>query len=295
MSPEMLWIPLTVGAAFLQNLRSMLQKRLTGTLSVNGAAYVRFCYALPFAGAYLLMLTIAGEHLPSTTPAFWLFCGIGALGQILASACLLAAFTLNSFAVSTALSKTEALQTAVVGFLVLGDRLSTLAVLGVAISSAGVLLLGSGVHVRNLLKSGRGVALGLMAGAALAVAAVGFRGAALALPEGSAVVRAGLTLGVALCLQTLVMGAFLALRETGELRRVIGAWRSGLLVGMCGAAASAGWFTAMTLETAARVRALGQVELLFALLASGWVFREHVSPRELLGIAALVGGIYLLL
>lgn len=290
----MLWIPLTLAAAFVQNLRSVLQKRLTGALSVNGAAYVRFCYALPFAWAYLAVLTLL-ESLPEPTLAFWAYCVGGSLGQMFASACLLSAFTLRSFATSTALSKTEALQTAVIGLLVLDDRISPLAGLGIGISLVGVLLLMSGVSVRDALRSPRGLILGLLAGTGLAVASVGFRGAALALPEGSAVLRAALTLGVALVLQSLLMGAYLRWREPGQVTRVLSVWRQGVWVGLCGAAASVGWFTAMTLQTAALVRALGQVELLFALLASGWIFRERVRPRELFGITMLVFGIYLLL
>ena len=289
----MLWIPLTIAAAFLQNLRSLLQRRLTGALSVNGAAYVRFCFALPFAWLYLAGLAGSGG-LPDPGLGFWSYVVAGSLGQMFASACLMAAFTLRSFAVGTALSKTEAVQTALIGLVVLGDRLAPLAWLGVAVSFVGVLLLMTGVSVRDALKHRRGLTLGLLAGAGLAVAAVGFRGAALALPAGDAALRAALTLAAALTLQTLLMGGYLRLREPGEVTRVLSAWRRGLVVGLCGAAASVAWFTAMTLEASALVRALGQVELLFALLASGWVFRERVRPRELVGVVTLVAGILLL-
>ena len=289
----MLWIPLTIAAAFLQNLRSLLQRRLTGALSVNGAAYVRFCFALPFAWLYLGVLA-GSDGLPAPDGVFWSYVIAGSLGQMFASACLLAAFTLRSFAVGTALSKTEAVQTALLGLVVLGDRLAPWAWLGVGISFLGVLLLMTGVSVRDALKHPRGLTLGLLAGAGLAVAAVGFRGAALALPAGDAALRAALTLAAALTLQTLLMGLYLRLREPGELTRVVSAWRPGLAVGLCGAAASVAWFTAMTLEASALVRALGQIELLFALLASGWVFRERVRPRELIGVVTLVAGILLL-
>ena len=127
------------------------------------------------------------------------------------------------------------------------------------------------------------------------MAAVAFRGAALALPDGGFLIRASLTLAVALTIQTLIMGTFLMLREKGQLARVAAAWRQGMWVGACGAAASVGWFTAMTLETSALVRALGQVELVFALLTSRLVFRERLRSFELLGMATLVLGIYLLL
>jgi drug/metabolite transporter (DMT)-like permease len=167
--------------------------------------------------------------------------------------------------------------------------------LGIAISFLGVLVLTSVLRPTDFLRSERGLLLGLLAGAGLAVAVVCFRGAALALPEGSAVLRAALVLAAALAIQSLTMAAYLRLREPGELTRVVRAWRGGIWVGLCGVAASVGWFTAMTLEAAALVRALGQVELLFAVMTSWWVFREPLRLREATGITLLLGGIYLLL
>ncbi len=289
-----LWIPLTLAAAFLQNLRSLLQKRLTGALSVNGASYVRFCFALPFALIYLGLLS-AEEALPPTGPEFWIYCLVGSLGQIFASACLLAAFTVRNFAVSTALSKTEVVQAAAVGFLLLGDLVPTLAVMGIVLSLFGVLLMTSSLRLGDFLRADRGLALGLLAGTGLAAAVVGFRGAALALPEGGVFLRAGFVLATALIIQTLVMGLYLWQREPGQLMRVARAWRGGLWVGLCGVAASVGWFTAMALQSAALVRALGQVELIFALLTSVLFFKEPLARRELAGVLLLLLGIYLLL
>ena len=55
----LLWIPLTIAAAFLQNVRSALQKHLKGRLGTTGATFVRFGYGFPVAIAYLLAL---GSH-----------------------------------------------------------------------------------------------------------------------------------------------------------------------------------------------------------------------------------------
>jgi drug/metabolite transporter (DMT)-like permease len=137
--------------------------------------------------------------------------------------------------------------------------------------------------------------LGVLSGTGFAVAAVSYRAAALSLPEGDFLIRAGFTLAVTVTLQTLIMGAFIGLREPGELGRVLASWRSSIRVGLLGAAASACWFTAMTLVNAGLVRALGQVELLFTFMASIWVFRERVSAREVVGAVLIVLGIWLLL
>lgn len=105
-----LWLGITLVAAFLQNVRSLLQKRLTGRLSVNGAAYVRFIYAVPFAWAYALWLW-AGQPSGLNT-AFFTYVSMGSVAQIVATACLLSAFSGGNFAVGTAYSKTEAAQAA---------------------------------------------------------------------------------------------------------------------------------------------------------------------------------------
>ncbi len=289
-----LWIVITVAAAFLQNVRSMLQKRLTDRLSVNGATYVRFLYALPIAWVYLAALA-SRQDLPLPNMEFLLYCLAGGLGQILATACLVGSFAQRNFAVGTALSKTEVVQAAIFGLLVLGDPVGWRVMAGIAVSLVGVLLLSNRVRLQDLLRADRAVLLGLASGAAFAVAIVSFRGASLALPSGDYLIRAALTLAVAVSMQSLIMGAYLGLFEAGELRRVVAAWRPASVVGLTGMLASAGWFTAVTLESAALVRAVGQVELLFTFAASIWFFGERVGWREALGVALVVTGIWVLL
>ena len=294
----MLWVWLTLGAAFMQNVRSLLQRQLsvgeTGPLTVYGATYVRFLYAAPFAwlGAALLF---AERPIPEAGMVFWLASALGGIAQIGATAALLASFRRRSFAVGTAFSKTEAMQTAAFGFLLLGDSLSWLAFAGILVSLVGVVVM----TVEESADEGRhwqgGVGLGLLAGAGFAVAAVCYRGAALSLPEGTFFERALATLVVALTVQTAAMGLFLRLREPGTLTAALAAWRPGAAVGLAGALASAGWFSAMTLQNAALVRALGQVELIFAFLTSVWLFRERVRWRDAVGGGLLLLGVALLI
>ena len=58
---------------------------------------------------------------------------------------------------------------------------------------------------------------------------------------------------------------------------------------------SAGWFTAMTIQNAAYVRALGQIELVFTFAASIFLFQEWPNRVEVAGILLVIGGILLLL
>ena len=287
-----LWIPITIAAAFFQNLRSALQKRLKGRMGTTGATFVRFGFGLPFAVLYLVMVAaIGGETIPVPTVTLILCALAGGLAQIGGTFLLVYLFGLRNFIVGTAYSKTEPVQAALFGFLILGETVSPFGLVAVVAGVVGVLLISVGnARSGSLLVglSSREAVIGVASGALFGISAVFFRAAALALPEGSVPLRAALTLAVALTIQTLAMLAWMALRDRGELRRVAKAWAPGLLVGFVGASASAGWFTAMTLQKVAYVRALGQIELVFTVASSIFWFRETVTRLELAGAAVIV-------
>ena len=296
------WVLITVVAAFFQNARSALQKALKDELSNSGATYVRFAFGVPFALLYLFGLASwLDAPLPDPGLSFFLYGGIGGLAQILGTAALLHAVSFRSFAVGTAYSKTEPIQAAAFGALVLGEGVGETAGVALVISLAGVLVLGlaqSGLSVRSLpsLLLDKGAGLGLASGALFGIAAVCYRGASLSLDTGEGpYLRAGFTLACVIVFQATLMTVHLWLREPGQLRRVFRAWKPGVRVGLFGAMASMGWFTAMTMQNSAYVRAVGQLELVFALGASWLFFRERISRLELAGIAAVIGGILLLI
>jgi len=137
--------------------------------------------------------------------------------------------------------------------------------------------------------------IGLASGAAFGIAAVSYRGASLSLGGDGFVMQASVTLAFVLVFQTIVMAAYMTVREPAELRASLAAWRVAGWVGLSGALASIGWFTAMTIQQAALVRALGQIELVFTFAASVFVFRERTSRVEVLGIGLVVAGIFILI
>ena len=295
-----LWIPITIAAAFGQNLRSALQKYLVGDLSTLGSTYSRFVFGLPFAAIYLYaVVQLSDETLPELNTAFLLYGALGGLSQIAGTQFLISAFQYRNFAVGTTYSKTEALQTALVGFVLLGDTLSPLATLAIFIGAAGVIIM-SMAHTELSL---RGIAgslgqpaalLGLACGAGFGIAAVCYRAASLEL-GGSFVLSSAITLFYVLAFQTLTMGVYLALQHRDDLINVFKAWRLTSLVGLVGMLSSAGWFAAMTLQNAAYVRALGQVELLFTFAASLFIFREQIKSLEVWGAALVIGSVLLLI
>ena len=306
MSP---WIVLTIAGAFLQNLRSLLQRRLTGNLSVNGAAYVRFLFALPFAWLFFGFMADFSNASSGLVPnqRFLLFVSVGAVAQSVATSALVAAVSGSHFALGTALSKTEAVQAVMLGLLLLGESVSGQALGGIGISLLGVFLLSGNIRPKDLVRADRRVWFGVLAATFLALCAICYRGASLALMEpmmadaglveasfDQALLVASFTLAVAVTLQAVFMGCYLRFSEPGQLTQVLLHWRPALLVGLIAMVASACWFTAMALYNAAMVRALGQIELLFTLMTSVWLLNERVSRREVLGMVLLVLGILML-
>jgi uncharacterized membrane protein len=295
--PEWLWIPVTIWAAFAQTLRNAAQRRLTAQLGTLGATLVRFLYGLPFALLWLwCVLAFTGDALPRPTPAFACWVALGALSQIAATALLLRTMQERNFALGVAYSKTEVIQVALFAFVALGDQLSVAGLLAIACATVGVLLLSPADRERPLRAlfaawTGKPALLGLASGTAFAFAAVGYRGATLALGDAPYLAAAAASLVVALALQTAVLGGWLLLRAPATVAGALREWRPSLFAGFMGAAASAGWFTAFAIEAAANVRTLGLVELIFAYVVSLKLFRERLSARELGGMALIALGI----
>jgi drug/metabolite transporter (DMT)-like permease len=220
---------------------------------------------------------------------------LGAVAQIAGTAFLLAAMEARSFALGVAYSKTELLQIAVFGLAFLGDPLTLPVVIAVASGTLGVLLLSPADPQRPLAALVAGLAtrpalLGLASGAGFAFAAVGYRGATLAL-EGSFLMTAATALVAAQLIQTLLLGGWLLARNPAVVGATLRLWRPSLFAGFMGAAASAGWFSAFALQSAAHVRTLGLVELFFSYAVSRKLFRERLTRPELGGMALLALGI----
>lgn len=287
------WIPVTIAAATFQTFRFMLQKVLsTVTLSPGGATFARFVYSAPFILIGLaLYLYASGQSLPPMNGLFWSFALVGSLSQILATICVVALFKQRNFAVGITFKKTEVIQTALVGLVVLGDAISVWGWVAILLGLGAVLVLSKPpeatgawwVHLTN-----RASRLGLGAGVLFAFSAVSYRGASLQLGDLAPVFRAAVTLASVVTLQTLMMVVWLALREKGEIRRVWQARRVAIWVGLTSLGGSFCWFWAFSLQNAAYVKALGQVELLLSILVSVLFFKEKISRRELAGMSLLV-------
>lgn len=291
------WVAATLVAAVAQTARNAAQANLTAVIGTAGATQVRFLFGLPFAILFLgLAILATGQAAPVPGPRALGFATMGALAQIGATALMLLTMKTRSFAVTTAWIKTEPVIVALAALAVLGDPVSNLGFLAIAVATSGVILttLKPG-SARALLTEVRPALGGLAAASLFGLSAVGFRGAILALPDGGYLIRATTILVLSLGLQTLVLLVWLALFDRPALAGSLRVWRASLGAGFLGAFASQFWFLAFSLTTAANVRTLALVEVILAQAVSLWHFRQPVTSRQMAGMALIVAGVGLLL
>ena len=287
-----LWIVVTIAAAFFQTVRFMLQKLLSASaLSSAGATFARFLYSAPLVVVFLALYCVATDSLlPATTLRYWLFALSGGLSQILATLCVVMLFQSRNFAVGITFKKTEVIQTALVGWVLLGESISSLGVGVIVIGLIGVLMLSEtpglgGDWWRRICNRASG--LGVLSGFLFAISGVCYRGATLELASEDPLLRAGMTLACVTSAQLIAMALWLRLFEPGQISAVWGARRTAAWIGLTSMAGSFCWFTAFTLQTVAYVNALGQIELVFSLLATVFLFKEPITRRELYGLGVL--------
>jgi drug/metabolite transporter (DMT)-like permease len=291
-----LWAVFTIVAAAAQTVRNAAQRELTGKLGTVGATQVRFLFGCPFAVVFLVAMLATGGTLPRPSLSFLPWLLDGALAQIAATALMLAAMGERSFVVAIAYIKTEPVQVALFGLLFLGDAVTPMMAAAIVIATAGVIIMSMKAGPLGGASRGgwRPTVLGLSAGACFALSAIGFRGAILSLHDPSYAMAATFTVAAGLMVQSILLTLYLALRDRAVLAAIFAAWRPSVFAGFMGALASQFWFLAFALATAASVRTLALVEVLFAQAISHFVFRQPVSPREGAGITVIVIGVVLL-
>jgi drug/metabolite transporter (DMT)-like permease len=304
------WVPIVLWAAMAQTARNVAQRSLVAQAGTLGATLARFMYGLPFAAVWVAVLhtlPVTAAPIPDFHIGYFGWLALGAVSQLAATAFLLLAMKQRNFVVGVAYSKTDALQVAVFATLFLHELPGTITLLAMGLATAGVVLLSlprkpalvtaADANAERGLSAWAGLAAvyGLASGAGFALSAVGYRGAALQMPGTSPWLIGGWGVLWAQALQTLLLGGWLLWRDRGALRAIITAWRVSVVAGSAGALASIGWFTAFALTSAANVRTLGMVEVVFSYLVSHRLLRETLAPAEKAGLLLVLVGVAALL
>ena len=293
------WILISVIAAFFQNLRSGIQKNLNKNISLVASTYVRFMFSLPFAALIFFFYFNGFEQLAILfqQKTFLIYVISGSLAQIFFTFVLLYSFQFSNFIVGTTLSKTEVVQISVLETLLFQDHFNNLTILGIIISTIGVIIFSTKdkqVLINNLIS--KSTLIGLFCGFLLALSVVCYRGATLHLEIFSNNFDKALsTLFVAVVFQSVIMTIYIFIVEKEQFKKMYEHKEQCILAGLSGFLATISWFYAFALMQAAIVRAVGQVELLFSYIASRYFFKEKISKIELLGIVIFILGIIILL
>jgi len=292
-----LWVLFTIGGALIQNGRTIYQKNLAGRLGVSGVTYARFFFGFPIAVAGLF--TIAGltdQPLPEPNAAFIAYTVTGGLAQIVANAVFVVMVGMANFTICTTYIKTEIIVAAVIAFLVLGDAISWIGVIGIIITLAGLLTVAAGrtqLSFSSFLIAlrDRAAFYGLIVGTGYGIGSAFVRAGSLSLGGEGFALQAAYTLVWVVGSQVVIMGGWLLLRSPRILIEMLRAWRSSAWIGVFGVVASACWYLAFTLQTPAYVLAVGHVEIPAAYAISRFVYKEHINAAEFTGLFIMVAGI----
>ena len=286
---EYIWIIAAIFAAACQTARSAFQKNMIPRLGDYGAAYIRFCYALPFTSLiWLIWINIPGNSIPTLSFYSIILCFLGSIFQILFTYVLMKVFSHKSFAAGIAFSKTEVILIAFLEVIILNVFFSFPLMIGIMLGVLSVLFLSYARKAKTILEtiklllssvSSLGTFIGLLSGLLLAASVVTFRMSIISI-DGPLLDRSLFISFIAIIFQTILVGLYLFLFKKDQLLAVIKFWRPSLPAGLCGTGATFGWFVAFGLTTAAEVRAVGQIELIFSILISIIFFREKIRKTE---------------
>ena len=290
------WIFWSVLAAVMQSVRTAGQKYLAEEVSPLGATLVRYLFAAPFVVLYVIWLLDDRKiNLPEPDTTFLLAGLMAAMLQIIATVLLVKLFSLRSFAVGSCYIRSEILATAILGLTLFGEAVSGLGFLSMLVCVSGLVAI-------TIAKSGKleqlwnkSAIYGLTAGVSLSLTSLLIRQASLSFGIDDALLTAALTLAYLVLIQTVICLSLLALKQPQEFIVILVRWRISLFVGLTSLVGSVGWFTAFTLERAAYVKTLGQVEFLFTLAIAVFVFREIPNRLEWMGMGVLLIGVVALL
>lgn len=289
------WITFTLLAVVMQSVRTAGQKQITQKISVQAATLVRFLFGIKFAAVYFFLLTWVYQPIHFELNGQFIFSGaLASISQVLATVFLIKALTLKNFAIGTALAKTEALLTAILGAMFFSAYLNFIGYLSILVGVCGLLVASNWKVTLKDLSDNQSIRYGLGAGLGFALASLWIRDASLSL-EIPRIVSAAAVLLYMVVLQSLICLVWVSVKEPEQFTLIKNNLSACLFIGFTGVAGSIGWFTAMSLQNAALVKTLGQVEFIVSLLITYLYFGEKISGREYVGISLIAVSVLLLI
>ena len=297
----MSWVLITAIASLSQTLRSVFQKNLIEDVGVLTSAYSRFIFALPFVTllAVFFLDTQDLVILKNFSSTAWFFLIAASICQILFTIILIKLFTLRSFAIGVAFSKTEVIQTTLLEIIIVGFILTSQVLLAIIIGFIGMLFMSKQKLIGNMKYNSlffKQVTLGVSCGIFLGLSSVLYK-VALDTVTSDLIYKKVLVLSfLALAFQSAIFGIYILVTEgTQNALKLMLIWKRGLPVGFFACAATFCWFYAFSLVDATLVRAVGQLEIVFSVLISFIFYKERITGFELIGMSLITISILALL
>jgi drug/metabolite transporter (DMT)-like permease len=297
---EHLWIAIVLVSAGLQTARNAGQKHLSGRMSALSATWVRFGYGLPFACLYLAWAVIWFDlEIPALERDFLIPSAMAAFLQVAGTVLLIFLFRLRNFAVGSTYVRSEVIVAAILGTAFFGETIGMVGWTAIILSVAGVVMISvvrSGIGGTTFIGSAFNLSagIGLMAGLVFALGSFFIREASLSFGHPNFALTASVTLVTVITLQTVALGLYILVTRPSDFLTIAKLWKPSLFVGITSAFGSMGWFTAMTIQRVSYVKALAQIEFIFALAVSVLFFRERSTREEMFGMVLVAVGIVVL-
>lgn len=292
-----LWVPFTLAAATAQVFRNAFQSKLSARIGTIGGTQVRFVYGLPFAAVLLAVyLAVVPSPFPSIPVEALAWSIAGSVTQIVATALMLVVMAKRDFGVAYAYIKTEPVTVALLGLVLIGDRLPWLGWAAVLIVTIGVVMssLRTGDNAAKLAEW-KPLVVGVASGALFGLTAICFRASIDLVPDGTFMMRSLVMLVVSLAIQSAALAVWFVVKDASGFWGSVREWRLSVVAGALGAIASAGWFISFSLTIAANVRTLALIEMPVVALVSRYVSGRWLTVREWAGFALITFGVALLM
>jgi drug/metabolite transporter (DMT)-like permease len=283
------WVLFTLMAAFTQAWRNAFQKQLSNTVDSFGVTLSRFIFAFPLALIYLWWLYDVKPISDTVhfTSLYWIYIIIAALAQIAATMLMIKLFHQKNYAIGVGLAKSEAILAAILGVAFFGQYLSPLAWFGVVLGAFAIYLLSKG-GLQNSKFSWNTFLIGILSGLGFAITLLLVREASLQLNNLPLLHRAAWVLVCVIGLQSLILMLYLGIFKRPTIVKMYERKGLVLTISFCSCLASLGWFTATSMQTAALVTTLGQIEMIFSLLISAFFFKEKLVRTDHWGLFWIV-------
>lgn len=290
----MSWIFYTIAAVIFQTFRNLEQKSLNKKLDALTVSWSRFILPLPFA------IAAAIYSFSSVSNQFILYCFITAMAQVAGNVCLLQTFKKN-FSIGIAFYKTEVLQALVIGLIFFNDHVSVLEIIAIITTTIGAILM-SGLMLNDDKKlaqsiNGKSAIYGLLCGLFFSISAFSLKIASqnISTIGYSQIGAPMMVLMWVLCFQNLlfVVIKFFQNRLRQDLKSLFSAENkyAFLRTTILSFLGSAGWFIAYAIGKVVYVKAVGQIELVLAIIISHFVLKERLKPVEFSGVMLTACGI----